>query len=390
MKILVTGAKGFIGKNLIAQLKNIKEGKALWYDCPKDLEIYGYGRESSLSDLERYTHDCDFVFHLAGINRPKEEKEFFEGNVHFLQQVLSLLRKAGNRCPVVLSSSVQALEDNPYGKSKLTAEKELEKHAKENQSQIFIYRLTNTFGKWCKPDYNSVVATFCYRIAQGLPIKIDNPKKELKLIYIDDVVDELISCLGNKENKDGMLLCVRPEYKITVGDLAEKIYSFKESERSCFLPDVSDGFTKKLYSTYLSYMPEEEFSYPLNSASDQRGSFTELFKAAGLGQISVNISKPGKVKGEHWHNTKVEKFAVIKGKGLIQMRKEGLNAEGKPHSVLNFFADGENIKVINMIPGYTHNIVNLSENEDLITVIWANELFDKARPDTYSDKVNQD
>lgn len=392
MKILITGAKGFVGKNLTAQLYNIKDNKARWYSLDKNFDILEYDRESekddSFSVLESYCKECNIVVHLAGINRPKQEDEFVKGNFCLLETLLNLLKKHNNTCPVILSSSIQAELDNPYGKSKLLAEQLLKDYAKQNQAKIKIYRFTNIFGKWSKPNYNSVVATFCHNIANNLPIQINNKESQINLTYIDDVVDDIIwniDCLLNNKSID--IENNLPYYSVSVGELAEKIYSFSLINQNLVLPDMNDDFTKKLYATFLSYKPANQLLSSLKTNEDERGSFTEIFKRLQGGQIAINVSKPNFVKGEHWHNTKIEKFIVIKGEALVQTRKVGLDATNKAYPITEYKLSEKKIEVLDIIPGYTHNITNLSDKEDLIFLIWANEEFNQQRPDTYYEKV---
>lgn len=392
MKILVTGAKGFVGKNLTAQLYNIKDNKARWYSLDKNFDILEYDRESekddSFSVLESYCKECNIVVHLAGINRPKQEEEFVKGNFCLLETLLNLLKKHNNTCPVILSSSIQAELDNPYGKSKLLAEQLLKDYGKQNQAKIKIYRFTNIFGKWSRPNYNSVVATFCHNIANNLPIQINNNESQINLTYIDDVVDDIIwniDCLLNNKSID--IENNLPYYTVSVGELAEKIYSFSLINQNLVLPDMNDDFTKKLYATFLSYKPVNKLLSSLKTNEDERGSFTEIFKRLQGGQIAINVSKPNFVKGEHWHNTKIEKFIVIKGEALVQMRKVGLDENNKPYPITEYKLSEKKIEILDIIPGYTHNIKNLSDKEDLIFLIWANEEFNQQKPDTYYEKV---
>lgn len=392
MKILITGAKGFVGKNLTAQLYNIRDNKARWYSLDKDFDVLEYDKGSEKDDtfevLESYCKECDIVVHLAGINRPKQEKEFVEGNFCLLETLLNLLKKHNNTCPVILSSSIQAELDNPYGKSKLLAEQLLKDYAQQNQAKIKIYRFTNIFGKWSKPNYNSVVATFCHNIANNLPIQINNKESRINLTYIDDVVDDIIwniDCLLNNKrigNENNL-----PYYSVSIGELAEKIYSFSLINQNLVLPDMNDDFTKKLYATFLSYKPANKLLSSLKTNEDERGSFTEIFKRLQGGQIAINVSKPNFVKGEHWHNTKIEKFIVIKGEALVQMRKIGFDQNNKTYPITEYKLSEKKIEVLDIIPGYTHNIKNLSDKEDLIFLIWANEEFNQQRPDTYYEKV---
>jgi len=369
MKILVTGAKGFIGKNLIVELKNRGFKNIFEYDIDTDPSL-----------LDNFCKKADFVFHLAGINRPENEFEFMEGNFGFTSKLLDSLKLHDNRSPVVISSSTQATLDNPYGKSKLAGEKLIKDYGKETGSKVLIYRFPNVFGKWCRPNYNSAVATFCHNMANNLPIKINDPEYLMTLVYIDDVVEELIKGLSGKENRTGELCEVPVVHKIKLGKIVELLESFKKSREDISIPDVSDPFTKKLFSTYLSYLPENNFRYPLKMNVDERGSFTEFFRTPERGQISVNISKPGITKGNHWHHTKFEKFVVVGGKGVIRFRKIG------EEKVLEYFVSGEKMEVIDVPVGYTHNIENLGEN-DLITIIWVNEPFNKEKPDTFFEEV---
>lgn len=384
MKILVTGAKGFVGKNLVAQLNNIKEGKARWYSCPKELEIYEYDVDSSLDDLDKYCADCDFVYNLAGVNRPKDQSEFMKGNFGFASLLLDTLKRHNNTCPVMISSSIQAELDNPYGESKRAGENLLREYSKETGAKVLIYRFPNVFGKWCKPNYNSAVATFCNNIASDLPIQVNDPNVLMHLVYIDDVVDELINALTGDENIEGEFCKVKMEHEIKLGEIVDLIKLFKSQTETLLIPEIpNDSFAKKLYSTYLSYLPQEKVKFPLKMNIDDRGSFTELLKTNNCGQFSVNVSKPGITKGEHWHNTKWEFFIVVSGHALIEERKIGSD------EVLSFEVSGEKIEAIHMLPGYTHNIINLSETENLVTLMWANEQFDSNRPDTYFEKVNR-
>lgn len=376
MKILITGAKGFIGKNLIAELNNIKEGKAKGYHLNPELTLFEYDIDTDPSLLDGYCRDADFVFHLAGVNRPKEQSEFMEGNFGFTSLLLDTLKKHGNNCPVMISSSIQAELDNPYGVSKKAGEDLLLEYRRETGSDVLIYRFPNVFGKWCRPNYNSAVATFCHNVAHDLPIQVNDRSVNMTLVYIDDVVKELISALEGNPNKSGEFCKVPVEHKITLGEIVDLIYSFKESRKNLLVADLSDSFTKKLYSTYLSYLPEDQFSYFLKMNVDERGSFTEFLKSNDRGQVSVNISKPGITKGQHWHHTKNEKFLVVSGKGVIRFRK--IDEE----MVHEYFVSGEKLEVVDIPVGYTHNIENLGET-DMVTVMWVNEVFDPERPDTY-------
>ncbi len=376
MNILITGAKGFIGKNLIAQLNNIKEGKAKEERIPADLIVFAYDVDSNLESLDEYCREADFVFHLAGVNRPKEQSEFMEGNFGFTSVLLDTLRKYDNKCPVMLASSIQAELDNPYGVSKKAGEELLFRYAEETGARVYVYRFPNVFGKWCRPNYNSAVATFCYNIAHDLPIQVNDRNVMMTLVYIDDVVDELISALAGNHIQEGKYCKVPVEYKISLGEIVELIYSFRESRRNLQVPDMEDAFTKKLYATYLSYLPENNFSYPLKMNVDQRGSFTEFLKSPDRGQVSVNISKPGITKGNHWHHTKNEKFLVVHGKGVIRFRK--IDEE----KVYEYYVSGDKLEVVDIPVGYTHNIENLGDT-DMVTIMWANEPFDPDKPDTY-------
>lgn len=376
MNILITGAKGFIGKNLIAELNNIKEGKAKGYNLTSDLNLFAYDIDSDPALLNDYCKEADFVFHLAGVNRPKDQSEFMEGNFGFISVLLDTLKKQGNNCPVMLSSSIQAELDNPYGISKKAGEDLLFEYGRETGAEVLIYRFPNVFGKWCRPNYNSAVATFCHNITHDLPIQVNDRNAQMTLVYIDDVVKELISALEGKPNRVGKFCKVPVEHRITLGEIVDLIYSFKESRKDLQVPDLSDAFTKKLYSTYLSYLPEDQFSYPLKMNMDERGSFTEFLKSPDRGQISINISKPGITKGQHWHHTKNEKFLVVSGKGVIRFRK--IDEE----KVYEYFVSGDKLEVVDIPVGYTHHIENLGET-DMVTVMWVNEIFNPERSDTY-------
>ncbi len=373
MKVLITGANGFIGKNLIAELR-----------YHKNTELYEYDQDTPPKLLDQYCQDCDFVYNLAGINRPEHTEEFMAGNCGFVSRLLASLKACGNPCPVMLSSSVQAELPNPYGQSKRAGEEALKQYASETGAKVYIYRFPNLFGKWCRPDYNSVVATFCHNIARGLPINIHDPSAILDLVYIDDAVHSLIGLLSGKAdwNKDGFCE-VAEHHHISVGELADLIASFQRSRKERGVPDLSEGgLTKKLYSTYLSYLPPDGFSYPLKMNADHKGSFTEIIRTEDRGQFSVNISRPGSEKGNHWHCTKNEKFVVVSGKALIQLRQVGSN------EVISYRVSGERLEVIDIPVGYTHNIINVGET-DLVTFMWSNERFDPERPDTYYLQVNQ-
>jgi UDP-2-acetamido-2,6-beta-L-arabino-hexul-4-ose reductase len=364
MKILVTGAKGFIGKNLISELKN-----------QKYIDIYEYDMDSTLKDLDKYTKDCEFVFHLAGVNRPKNQKEFFEGNFGFTSVLLDNLKKYGNKSPIMLASSIQALLDNPYGVSKKAGEDLLFSFSKETGAKVLVYRFPNVFGKWCRPNYNSAVATFSYNIANNLPITINDPNVVMNLIYVDDLVAELINALKGNENCKNSFCYVEPVHTVKLGEIADLLYSFKASRDNRSIPNTEDAFTKKLYANYLSYLPKDQFSYDLKMNIDHRGSFTEFIKTPDRGQVSINISKPGIVKGNHWHHTKNEKFLVVSGNGVIRFRKIDET------EVIEYYVSGDKLEVVDIPPGYTHNIENLGDI-DMVTVMWANEMFDPNKPDT--------
>ena len=381
MRILVTGAKGFVGRNLCAQLRNIRDGKARWYEGVAVEEVYEYDVDSSSEELEVWCRDADFVFNLAGVNRPKNPAEFMAGNFGFASTLLETLKRHGNRCPVMVSSSIQAALDNPYGESKRAGEELVFKYGQETGARVLVYRFPNVFGKWCRPNYNSAVATFCNNIANGLPITVNDPNVVLNLVYIDDVVDELIGALAGKEHRQGDFCVVPVTHTVRLGDIVDLLHSFKDMRDNLQVPDLGDAFTKKLYSTYLSYLSAEGFRYPLKMNVDARGSFTEIIRTPDRGQFSVNVSRPGLTKGEHWHHTKNEKFLVVRGHGLIRLRKVGTD------EVVEFEVSGEKLEVVEMIPGYTHSIVNLSETEELVTFMWANEAFDPGRPDTYFEKI---
>lgn len=402
MNILVTGAKGFVGKNLVENLRCIKDGKNTIRPALKIDEIYEYDVESDTEQLFYYCERADFVFNLAGVNRPKDEGEFMKGNFGFASELLETLKKCKNTCPVMLSSSVQAtlagrFQTSEYGKSKLAGEELFFDYSKETGAKVLVYRFPNLFGKWCRPNYNSAVATFCYNTANDLPLTINDRNTVLELLYIDDLVEGLLDTLEGKAQyceyegveakgeKDGRYAYIPVTHKVTLGEIADTLEKFKTQPESLIIPEIPAGsFAKKLYSTYLSYLPKEKVSFPLKMNVDNRGSFTELLKTASCGQFSVNISKPGITKGEHWHNTKWEFFIVVSGKALIQERKIGTD------EILEFYVSGEKIEAVHMLPGYTHNIINLSDTEDLITLMWANESFDKNRPDTFFEKVEAD
>ena len=381
MNILVTGAKGFVGRNLVSQLHNIQSGKAKNYGVFSDMQVFEYDVDSDPCELDVYCKRADFVFNLAGVNRPKDQAEFMQGNFGFASALLDTLKKYNNSCPVMISSSTQAALDNPYGESKRAGENLLFDYARETGARVLVYRFPNVFGKWCRPNYNSAVATFCNNIAHNLPIQVNDPSVMLHLVYVDDVVDELIAALSGNEHREGDYCVVPIVHTVTLGKIVDLLYSFREMSGNLQVPDLGDPFTKKLYSTYLSYFPKDKFSYPLKMKVDSRGSFTEIIRTPDRGQFSVNISKPGITKGQHWHHTKNEKFVVVSGHGLIQLRKIGTD------EVLNYEVNGDKIEVVEMIPGYTHNIINLSDTEDLVTFMWCNECFDPARPDTFFEEV---
>ena len=388
MKILITGAKGFVGRNLVENLKNIRDGKDKTHNISSDLEILEYDIDNTLEQLDEFCKKADFVFNLAGVNRPKDKEEFIEGNFGFASTLLENLKKYRNNCPVMLSSSIQATLEgryvgSDYGKSKLAGEELFKEYSKETGAKVLIYRFPNLFGKWCRPNYNSAVATFCNNIANDLPIQVNDRNTELELVYIDDLVQELLRAIENNETRDEYGYCYVPEiHRASLGEIVDLLYSFKESRKNLFIPNLTEGsFEKKLYSTYLSYLDPKDFSYKLKMNVDNRGSFTELVKSLDRGQISINISKPGITKGQHWHNTKTEKFIVVAGIGIIQLRKIGTN------EIVEYKVSGEEITVVDMIPGYTHNIINLSETENLVTVMWCNECFNPERPDTFFEEV---
>jgi UDP-2-acetamido-2,6-beta-L-arabino-hexul-4-ose reductase len=365
MKILVTGAKGFIGKNLIAELKNRK------YE-----DIFEYDLNTSREDLERYTKECDFVYHLAGVNRPETEEEFMQGNFGFTSDLLGLLEKNNNKAPVLITSSIQAERNNPYGLSKKAGEDLIFSYGDRNSIKTYVYRLPNVFGKWSKANYNTVVATYCYNIARDLKIQVNNPEAELNLVYIDDVVEEFINAMEGRGDKKGEFYQVETTHNIKLGDLAELIKSFKESRKSLSIANMSNPLEKKMYSTYLSFLPKEEFSYPLKMNIDNRGSFTEFIRTADRGQVSINVSKAGITKGNHWHHTKNEKFLVVSGQGLIRFRKIDED------EIIEYKVSGDKLEVVDIPTGYTHSIVNIGET-DLVTVMWVNECFDPEKPDTH-------
>ena len=399
MKILVTGAKGFVGKNLCAQLKNIREGKARCYGDLTISDVYEYDIDSTQEQLDTWCRDCDFVFNLAGVNRPQDPKEFMEGNFGFATILLNTLKKYKNTCPVMISSSIQAtlagrFGNSEYGRSKKAGEELMFQYSEETGAKVLVYRFPNLYGKWCRPNYNSAVATFCNNIANDLPITVNDSSVQLELLYIDDLVEEMICALKGEEHHcdfDGVETVFTPEgrycaatvtHKVTLGEIVDLLHQFKEMPKTLMIPEIpSNSFAKRLYSTYLSYLPKEGAIFDLKMNVDNRGSFTELVHTLNCGQVSVNISKPGITKGQHWHHTKWEQFIVVSGHGLIQQRKEGTD------EVIEFEVSGEKIQSVIMLPGYTHNIINLSETEDLVTVIYCNQIFNPQRPDTYFDPV---
>lgn len=398
MKVLVTGAKGFVGKNLVCALNNLKDGKDRTRPNIKIDEVYGYDIDSNISELDEYCKNADFVFNLAGVNRPKDPEEFKKGNFGFASTLLETLKKYGNKCPIMISSSIQATligrYDGEYGRSKRDGENLLFDYANETGAKVLVYRFPNLFGKWCRPNYNSAVATFCNNVANDLPITINDRSTELELLYIDDLVYEMFDALEGKEhrcefdgltaveNENGKFCFVPTTHRVTLGEISDLLEKFKSQPISLLMPEIpNNSFAKKLYSTYLSYLPKEKVAFPLKMNVDQRGSFTELLKTEKCGQFSVNISKPGITKGQHWHNSKWEFFIVVSGHGLIQERKIGTD------EVIEFEVSGDKIEAVHMLPGYTHNIINLSETENLVTVMWANEQFDPNRPDTFFEIV---
>lgn len=392
MNILITGARGFVGKNLTETLKNIKEGKDKTHPELEIGELYLYDIDSDPAELDKYCAKADFVFNLAGVNRPKEQSEFMEGNFGFATTLLDTLKKHKNTCPVMLSSSVQAsLEGryagSEYGKSKRAGEELFFGYAKQTSAKVLVYRFPNLFGKWCRPNYNSAIATFCHNTANGLPIQVNDPSVQMDLVYIDDLVEEMLRALAGRETKNGAYCTVPVHYETTLGFIAETIKSFPEIRASLGVPDFTDPLVSKLYSTWLSYLPADKIIYDLKMNCDARGSFTEIIRTPDRGQFSVNISKPGITKGNHWHLSKNEKFVVVKGTGLIQMRKIGKDENGSDYPVIEFKVSGDKLQVVEIIPGYTHNIINLSDTEDLITFMWVNECFNPDKPDTYFEKV---
>lgn len=397
MKVLITGANGFVGKNLVSSLETIRDGKdksriIAGLDEPSKIEIYKYDVDSTPERLEVYCSDCDFVFNLAGVNRPQNNAEFMSGNYDFASILLRTLKKYKNTCPVMLSSSAQASQEGryagtEYGRSKRAGEELFFDYAKETGVKVLVYRFPNLFGKWCRPNYNSAIATFCHNTANYLPIQVNDPAVQMDIVYIDDLVDEMVRALGGDESCKGEFCHVPVHYETTLGHLAEMIQSFSGIRGALGVPDSSDPLTNKLYATWLSYLPPESFIYDLKTNADQRGSFTELIRTPDRGQFSVNVSKPGITKGNHWHHSKSEKFIVVKGSALIQLRRIGRDEHGNEYPVIEFNVSSEKLQVVDMIPGYTHNIINLSDTEELVTFIWANECFDSSKPDTYFEEV---
>lgn len=401
MKILVTGAHGFVGKNLCAQLNNIKDGKARNYPVAVSA-VMEYDLDTPSELLDEYCSEADFVFNLAGVNRPQNQEEFMQGNFGFASILLDTLKKHRNTCPVMLSSSIQATligryGQSDYGKSKLAGEELFFQYGEETGARVLVYRFPNLFGKWCRPNYNSAVATFCNNIARDLPIQVNDRSIELELLYIDDLVDEMIAALTGQEhrcefdgletvlNEKGRYCAVPVTHKATLGEIVDLLHTFAAQPVTLVIPEIPhNSFAKKLYSTYLSYLPKEKVAFPLRMNVDARGSFTEMLRSEKCGQVSINISKPGITKGEHWHHTKWEFFIVVSGHGLIQQRRVGSD------EILEFEVSGDKIEAVHMLPGYTHNIINLSDTENLVTVMWANELFDPNHPDTFFEKVIKD
>ncbi len=398
MKILVTGAKGFVGKNLCAALRNIADGKDKTHPEIVIEEIYQYDIDSTADELDTYCRDADFVFNMAGVNRPQNTDEFMQGNFGFASTLLNTLQKCGNKCPVVLSSSIQATligrYDSDYGRSKKAGEELFFEYAEKTGAKVLVYRFPNLFGKWCRPNYNSAVATFCYNTANDLEITVNDRSTQLELLYIDDLIDEMLAALNGKEHRcefDGINTVLSPDgkycaapvtHKVTLGEIVDLLDSFKNQPKTLIMPEIPFGsFAKKLYSTYLSYLPESKVAFDLKMNVDERGSFTEILKTANCGQFSVNVSKAGITKGQHWHHTKWEFFIVVSGEGLIEQRKIGGD------EILRFYVSGEKPQAVHMLPGYTHNIINLSDTNDLVTLMWANEQFDPSHPDTFFEKV---
>ncbi|PWT26244.1 NAD-dependent epimerase/dehydratase family protein [Butyrivibrio fibrisolvens] len=413
MRILVTGSNGFVGRNLVWNLKNLRDGRNNTRPNLTITEIYGYDIGTSDDILENACERADFVFNLAGVNRPKDNAEFMAGNFGFASKLLDTLKKYNNTCPVMLSSSIQAslmgrFEGSEYGKSKLAGEELFMDYQKETGSKVLVYRFPNLFGKWCKPNYNSAVATFCNAVANDLEYKVNDRATELELLYIDDLIEEMLDALEGKEHRceyevaggsinptpkdDGRYCYVPTTHKATLGEIVDLLNSFKEMPSTLVMPSIPEGsFAKKLYSTYLSYLPAEKMCYSFRSNIDNRGTFTELIRTLDHGQVSINVAKPGITRGQHWHNSKWEIFIVVSGHGLIQQRRIGIDPETlKGYPVIEFEVTGDQMKAIQMIPGYTHNIINLSKTQDLVTVMWANESFDQNHPDTFYEIVDRD
>ena len=402
MKILVTGAKGFVGRNLCSQLKNIRDGKAKCYGNLFISEVYEYDIDSKPEELDQWCRECNFVFNLAGVNRPQDPKEFMEGNFGFATVLLNTLKKHKNTCPVMISSSIQAtlagrFGNSEYGRSKKAGEELMFQYGEDTGAKVLVYRFPNLYGKWCRPNYNSAVATFCNNIANDLPITVNDPTVEMELLYIDDLVEEMICALKGQEHHcefdgvetvlkaDGRYCAAPVTHHVKLGEIVDLLHQFAEMPKTLMIPEIPAGsFAKRLYSTYLSYLPKEKAIFDLKMNVDNRGSFTELVHTLNCGQVSINISRPGITKGEHWHHTKWEQFIVVSGHGLIQLRKEGTD------EVLNYEVSGDRIQSVIMLPGYTHNIINLSDTQDLVTVMYCNEIFDPQRPDTFFDKVVQE
>lgn len=401
MKVLVTGAKGFVGKNLCAQLNNIKSGKAKCYGDLVIDEVFEYDLESTPEQLDQWCKECDFVFNLAGVNRPQDSKEFMEGNFGFAMVLLNTLKKYENNCPVMISSSIQAtlagrFGTSEYGKSKKAGEELMFRYGEETGAKVLVYRFPNLYGKWCRPNYNSAVATFCNNIANDLPITVNDPTVDMELLYIDDLVEEMICALKGEEHHcefDGVKTVLTPDgrycaatvtHHVKLGEIVDLLHKFAEMPKTLMIPEMpADSFAKRLYSTYLSYLPKEKAIFGLKMNVDGRGSFTELVHTLNCGQVSINISKPGITKGEHWHHTKWEQFIVVSGHGLIRMRNEN----DPDAEILEYEVSGDKIQSVIMLPGYTHNIINLSDTQDLVTVMYCNEIFNPERPDTFFDKV---
>lgn len=395
MKILVTGAKGFVGKNLCSQLNNIKDGKARWYGNLKIEEVFEYDIDSTEAEMDLYCREADFVFNLAGVNRPENPEAFIQGNFGFASNLLNSLIKHGNKAPVMLSSSSQAsltgrFGNSEYGRSKKAGEELFFQYGQETGSQVLVYRFPNLYGKWCRPNYNSAVATFCHNIAHDLPITVNDPSVELELLYIDDLIEEMILALQGKSHrcefegltvlakKDGRYCYCPVTHKVTLGEVVDLLHQFAEQPKTLMIPEMpAESFAKRLYSTYLSYLPKEKVAFPLKMNIDERGSFTELIRTLNCGQVSINISKPGIIKGQHWHHSKWEFFIVVSGHGLIQERR--IDSD----EVIEFEVNGDDLKCVHMLPGYTHNIINLSDTENLVTVMYCNEYFNLEKPDTY-------